>query len=34
VVLGADGYALPVASAGKVVVADAVWSAVVPLLPV
>jgi phosphopantothenoylcysteine decarboxylase/phosphopantothenate--cysteine ligase len=33
VVLGADGSAVPVARAGKAVVADAVWSAVVPLLP-
>lgn len=33
VVLGADGSAVPVARAEKTVVADAVWSAVVPLLP-
>jgi phosphopantothenoylcysteine decarboxylase/phosphopantothenate--cysteine ligase len=33
VVLGADGSAHPVARAEKAVVADAVWSAVVPLLP-
>jgi phosphopantothenoylcysteine decarboxylase/phosphopantothenate--cysteine ligase len=32
VVLGSDGSAAPVARAEKVVVADAVWSAVVPLL--
>jgi phosphopantothenoylcysteine decarboxylase/phosphopantothenate--cysteine ligase len=33
VVLGADGSAVPVARSVKAVVADAVWSAVVPLLP-